>query len=115
MEIVIAVVVIGLIVYWGYTHFNKEKADGSHFLDTLTKPVEVAPVAQPVSTPEPAKCGCGRSQSGLCVGLHKLTPEEWSVHSDNPNKVKPAKKAPAKKPAAPRAPAKPRAKKNPAK
>ena len=51
MEIVIAVVVIGLVVYWGYTHFNKEKADGTHFLDTLAKPVEVAspaPVAEPV-------------------------------------------------------------------
>ena len=50
MEIVIAVVVIGFVVYWGYTHFNKEKADGTHFLDTLAKPVEVvspAPVAEP--------------------------------------------------------------------
>jgi len=51
MEIVIAVVVIGLVVYWVYTHFNKEKADGTHFLDTLAKPAEVAspaPVVEPV-------------------------------------------------------------------
>jgi hypothetical protein len=52
MEIVIAVVVIGLVVYWGYTHFNKEKADGTHFLDTLAKPVEVA---SPAPVAEPAK------------------------------------------------------------
>jgi hypothetical protein len=60
-----------------------------------------APVA------EPAKCGCGRSPTGHCVGLHKLTAEEWAGHVDNPNKVtaapiekKPAaKKTPAKKPA----------------
>lgn len=24
-----------------------------------------------------AKCGCGRSTTGECVGLHKLTNEEW--------------------------------------
>ncbi len=24
-----------------------------------------------------AKCGCGRSETGECVGLHKLTNEEW--------------------------------------
>jgi hypothetical protein len=51
MEIVIAVVVIGLLGYWAYTNFNKEKPDGSHVLDTFTKPTEVvppAPVAEPV-------------------------------------------------------------------
>ena len=48
-------------------------------------------VETPVET-GPAKCGCGRSQSGLCVGLHKLTPEEWSVHSENPNKAPAAPK-----------------------
>jgi len=60
-------------------------------------PVPEAPykVEAPVET-GPAKCGCGRSQSGLCVGLHKLTPEEWATHADNPNATKPAK-APAKK------------------
>jgi hypothetical protein len=51
MEIVIAVVVIGLLGYWAYTNFNKEKPDGSHVLDTFTKPTEPvppAPVAEPV-------------------------------------------------------------------
>jgi hypothetical protein len=51
MEIVIAVIVIGLLGYWAYTNFNKEKDDGSHVLDTFTKPTEVAPptpVAEPV-------------------------------------------------------------------
>jgi len=50
MEIVIAVIVIGLLGYWAYTNFNKEKPDGSHVLDTFTKPVEVAPPA-PVAEP----------------------------------------------------------------
>lgn len=76
---------------------------------------------------EPAKCGCGRSASGFCVGLHKLTAEEWAAHPDNPvkaggeaapEKKKPAaKKSATKKSAEPKAPAaikaapKPRAKK----
>ena len=56
------------------------------------------------------KCGCGRSQSGFCIGLHKLTPDEWAVHPDNPAKPKRTRtrKAPAEKPVAPK---KPRAKK----
>ena len=71
---------------------------------------------------EPPKCGCGRSPTGLCVGLHKLSPEAWSSHPNNPDMVgkivaeparpakKPAVKKPvaAKKPAAIKAPAKPR-------
>ena len=68
----------------------------------MDKPSETNTVQAPykVEAPEPAKCGCGRSASGLCVGLHKLTPAEWSVHADNPNKA-PSK---AKKPAKPKAP-----------
>ena len=60
------------------------------------------------------KCGCGRSQTGFCVGLHSLKPEEWAAHADNPAKVKKprARKAPAEKPAP--AAKKPRAKKTPA-
>ena len=58
--------------------------------------VEAAPE---VKAPEPAKCGCGRSPSGYCVGLHALTTEAWAVHPDNPNKVEApvAEAAPAKK------------------
>ena len=58
MEIVIAVIVIGLLGYWAYTNFNKEKPDGSHVLDTFTKPTEVvppAPVAEPVKVEAVAK------------------------------------------------------------
>ena len=27
---------------------------------------------------EAAKCGCGRSPTGFCVGLHKLSEAEWN-------------------------------------
>ena len=77
-----------------------------------------APVPAVDIAPQPVKCGCGRSSTGLCVGLHKLTAEEWAMHPDNPVKVKAKTKAPAKakaekKPATPamKAPKKPRAKK----
>lgn len=86
------------------------KAIGNFFRDvfgTPSKPVLSVPdkIEPPIvqlgpekiETP-PAKCGCGRSPTGLCIGLHKLTAEEWTVHADNPNKV--VVEAKAKKPRA---------------
>ena len=39
-----------------------------------------APVVTPVAstTKEPPKCGCRRSPTGYCVGLHNLSDEEWA-------------------------------------
>ena len=62
----------------------------------------VAETVAPIP-PAPVQCGCGRSPTGLCVGLHKLSTDEWAVHADNP--VKAAPPAPAKKQPAPRKPA----------
>ena len=61
----------------------------------------------------PVKCGCGRSSTGDCVGLHALTADQWATSDKNPNRVvaeeKPAEVTPAKsKVAKPKAPAKPR-------
>lgn len=39
-----------------------------------------------IEPPAPIKCGCGRSPTGNCVGLHKLSEAEWSAHPDNPAK-----------------------------
>ena len=92
---------------------------------TPSAPVEAVPykVETPVAAPAapvpsgPAQCGCGRSPTGLCVGLHKLSADEWAVHSDNPAKAVPAvvPAAPAKKQSAPKAAAKPAAKAAPKK
>lgn len=94
--------------------------------------METPAVEAPSTKIEPVKCGCGRSPSGYCVGLHSLTAEEWNAHPANPApvvaavpeaKAKPAAKVgktaakaakaadAKKKPAAMKAPAKPRAKK----
>ncbi len=96
--------------------FSKAKQPESTAPYKVEAPVPAYDVAP---QPEPAKCGCGRSQTGLCVGLHKLSPAEWAAHPDNPKppvtEQKPvAKQAPVKKkPAATKAPAKPRTPRKP--
>ena len=108
---------------------------------TNTPPVAVLispdPIAATTPVPltpanEPPKCGCGRSSTGFCVGLHKLSPEAWAAKQAtiNPGAVEIADKSAKKKstftrkaaepkavakpkPAAIKAPAKPRAKKTP--
>jgi len=88
----------------------------------LEPPADMTPIPY-VPAAEPPRCGCGRSSTGYCVGLHKLSPEAWASHPNNPDMVgkivaepahpakKPRKAAAPKKPAAIKAPAKPRAKK----
>lgn len=100
-----------------------EPQQSSHPLDGATRTAQERAQAPykletPPPAPQPTKCGCGRSPSGFCVGLHKLSEQEWASHADNPNKAAPAKtakpkksaaaKKPANKPAAIKAPAKPR-------
>lgn len=83
------------------------------------QPVVLAPVVveETKAVPTQVKCGCGRSSTGFCVGLHKLSQEEWDAHPDNVKaKSKPAPKKSAtakKKPAAIKATAKPKAAKKP--
>lgn len=68
------------------------------FFGIYPKPVKQEQVEQPVvlvkeepKEPAAVKCGCGRSSSGFCMGLHKMTDEEWAVSDKNPNKVVAAK------------------------
>jgi hypothetical protein len=133
MEIIIILVVLGLAAYWVYDMSQKKKDTEKDklwpFGETLSegkihvKPADVAPGKSAEDRVEATapKCGCGRSSTGFCVGLHKLTAEEWAVSDQNPNKAaepKPAKKAPTKKrqfEKKPTAEKKPAAKKAPAK
>jgi hypothetical protein len=49
---------------------------------------EVLHVAETaVETPKARPCGCGRSPTGNCVGLHKLSDAEWAMSDQNPNRV----------------------------
>ena len=77
MEIIIGVIVFGVIGYFIYNSLNKEKADGSHPLDSIAKPVEEK---QPAEVYEPVKT------------VVEPTPAPAPVKA----KKAPAKKAPAK-------------------
>ena len=102
MEIVLVVIVFGLLGYWAYTNFNKEKSNKSHPLDMFTKPVESAPY----KVPEPS------------AEVKFVAEMSYAIHDTDKPLVTPAKQPPAKRAPAvkkPRAPAKPRAKKTPAK
>ena len=83
LEILGLVLVVGVIL-WTYHGLNRsiDSNEGKKSEPSLDTPVA------PVLT-QAAPCGCGRSTTGFCVGLHKLTEEEWAVHEDNPNKKKP--------------------------
>jgi len=49
--------------------------------ETLAKAATAAEVVKK------GTCGCGRSPTGDCQGLHKLSDAEWAMHDLNPNKV----------------------------
>ena len=56
MEIIIGIVILGGILFIAYNHLNREKVDGTHPLDSVTKPVEEkqpAEVYEPVAAVEP--------------------------------------------------------------
>lgn len=148
MELIVTLAILALAGYWIYDMSRQHKKDADQKLDDWqppkdvtdkpwpygekvaegkihVKPAEVSGSEYRVEATAP-KCGCGRSESGFCVGLHKLTPEEWAVSDKNPNRATavasvtadnkakatakakgaPAKKTADKKPAAKRAPAK---------
>jgi hypothetical protein len=139
--IFIAFVVLAVLLWNGYVRTKKTESD-----DAIDKWIPGGPGKNPDQHPlarfpttdvAPGKsaddrveatapqCGCGRSPTGFCVGLHKLTAEEWAVSDQNPNKASvadvtagnkaaavakvkkaPVKKTADKKPAAKKAPAK---------
>ena len=139
--IFIAFVVLAVLLWNGYVRTKKAESDGAidkwipggpgknpdqhplaRFNTTDVAPGKSADDRVEATAPQ---CGCGRSPTGFCVGLHKLSAEEWAVSDQNPNKASVAdvtagnkaaavakvKKAPAKK----TADKKPAAKKTPAK
>jgi hypothetical protein len=139
--IFIAFVILAVLLWNGYVRTKKAESD-----DAIDKWIPGGPGKNPDQHPlarfntadvAPGKsaddrveaaapqCGCGRSPTGFCVGLHKLTAEEWAVSDQNPNKASvakvtadnkaaavakvkkaPAKKTADKKPVAKKAPAK---------
>ena len=54
---------------------------------TVEAPYKVEAPASAVAVKPPVTCGCGRSTTGECVGLHALTADQWAVSDKNPNRV----------------------------
>jgi hypothetical protein len=58
MELIISLIAVAIIVYFGYEFFlNKEKADGSHPLDSVTtrKEPEIEPIVAKETTQAPVQ------------------------------------------------------------
>lgn len=91
MELILTLIAIGAVIYLTYRAMLSTNG-----LKDSGIPENETPVA-PVLT---QACGCGRSKTGYCVGLHKLSDEEWAVHEDNPDKKKPRKSRAKKQEAA---------------
>ena len=119
MEIIVILAVVGVLFWWFFLRENNDYNKTTEQLvtpqkdevanqQTVTESVKLEVAAEPALVPDsgPAKCGCGRSPTGYCVGLHALSLEDWAAHPDNPVKpvvalveeAKPAtKRTPAKK------------------
>ena len=77
--LVLLVVAAGVaLIYKLISH--KETSTDSNVVEALSAVSEKA-------KKEPPKCGCGRSSTGYCVGLHKLSDAEWAISDKNPNRV----------------------------
>lgn len=67
---------------WFINLFKKKEAE----VIAEVKAVEAAVEKKVEAVAEAAKCGCGRSPTGFCIGLHNLTDDAWATHPDNPVK-----------------------------
>jgi len=47
--------------------------------DSVESVIQVSPSTQDSATTVAAACGCGRSETGFCVGLHLLSDAEWAA------------------------------------
>lgn len=54
MEILLVFALGAVLVWWGYSHMNKDRADGSHPLDSVSKPEAPYKVETPEPAPQPA-------------------------------------------------------------
>jgi hypothetical protein len=56
-------------------------------IETVATEVKTEVAAVEAKVAEAIKCGCGRSPTGFCVGLHALPDDLWATHPDNPVKL----------------------------
>lgn len=119
MEIIVILAVVGVFFWWFFLREKTEYSKSTEQLvtpqkdelanqQTATESVKLEVAAEPALVPDsgPTKCGCGRSPTGYCIGLHALSPEDWAAHPGNPVKLVVAPVIEEAKPVTKRAPAK---------
>jgi hypothetical protein len=57
------------------------KEDISKRLEETNKSIfpEVVQYTEEYYSKVPAKCGCGRSETGFCTGLHRIPKKDWAA------------------------------------
>ena len=95
MEVVIGLALLGLITYIIIKSFGKAKDEAEkravEVFEDIKKETEAAQnvVVQKVEEKiEAVKCGCGRSSTGFCIGLHLLSEDEWKKTQEVKEEVK---------------------------
>ena len=127
--LLLGLAVLVSVIYKLINHKDKTPEPLDKMEADAIEAVKAVEAAVEAGKPTPPKCGCGRSPTGFCVGLHKLSDAEWAMSDKNPNRVEvapvvvtaeapaeaapvveapKAKKARAKKATAPKAPKAPK-------
>ena len=109
MELLLGLIVLGVAGYIAYQHFNKEKPNGSHPLDSVTKSPVVETVPVPAKVEETKVFVDGHSDVRETAPVK--APAITAPKSSAPKKPRAAKKPAAAKPAGsakPKAPKKPK-------
>jgi len=113
MELIISLIALAIIVYFGYEFFlNKDKADGSHPLDSVTtrKEPEIEPIVVKEATQAPVEPVVHFIDDAMATVVTPTIEENdmatkksapAPVKEAAPAPVKETVKAPAKKAAAP--------------
>ena len=113
MELIISVIAVAIIVYFGYEFFlNKEKADGSHPLDSVTTRTEptIEPIVVKEVTQAPVEPAAHFIDDAMALvvtptieenDMATKKPAPAPAKEAAPAPVKETAKAPAKKAAAP--------------
>jgi len=86
MGTILVLLVVAAAVALIYKLIN-HKDNTPDLLEVAEKEAETTLKTVEEAIKEKPKCGCGRSSTGYCVGLHKLSDAEWAISDKNPNRV----------------------------
>lgn len=85
--LLLGLAVLVSVIYKLINHKDKTPDPLNKMEEDAIEAVKVVEAAVEAGKPTPPKCECGRSPTGFCVGLHKLSDAEWAISDKNPNRV----------------------------